>query len=144
MWSLMWTRSLGTTMDRYTDCYTPDFGYTNPDGYVRVLNKPRPQGGLLKMRHRLYWEDAYGKIPDGYEINHLCKNRACCNIEHLECLLVSEHRAKDNALRYKDRADKVVEYVLDNPDMYQREVADVFGISQAGVCVIMKRYRKGK
>jgi len=82
------------------DCIDPGFGYENGDGYVRVLDKPRGQGGRLVMRHRWFWETFVGVIPDGCEINHLCKNRRCCNIEHLECLTKSQHRAKDNSERY--------------------------------------------
>jgi hypothetical protein len=54
------------------------------------------------MRHRWFWELLVGPVPEGHEVNHLCKNRRCCNVEHLECLTVTEHRSKDNALRYAD------------------------------------------
>jgi hypothetical protein len=36
--------------------------------------------------HRLAWEWANGPIPDGMVIDHLCMNRACVNIEHLEAV----------------------------------------------------------
>jgi hypothetical protein len=34
--------------------------------------------------HRLAWELAKGPIPNGLEIDHVCRNRACINVEHLE------------------------------------------------------------
>lgn len=125
----------------YTDCVIPSFGHRNHDGYVRVLDKPRSQGGRLKMYHRTRWEEDFGPIPDGCEINHKCKNRECCNIEHLECLPISEHRSKDNSLRYKDVADEVYKTHLESPHLLQRELGDMFGLKQASVSGILKRYK---
>jgi hypothetical protein len=89
-------------MQIYTDCWEPSGGYPTDDGYKRVLTHPRSKGGKLKMWHRLVWEIVNGDIPEGHEINHLCKNRKCCNIDHLEMLTRSEHKSKDNAERYAD------------------------------------------
>lgn len=83
------------------DCVDPGYGSENEDGYVRVLDKPRSVGGRLVMRHRAVWETFKGEIPKGYEIDHKCKNRRCCNVEHLQLLSTSEHRSKDNSERYK-------------------------------------------
>jgi hypothetical protein len=40
----------------------------------------------MQRVHRLAWEWANGPIPDGLVIDHLCMNRACVNIEHLEAV----------------------------------------------------------
>lgn len=93
------------------------------------------------MYHRTKWEEVFGPIPDGYEINHKCKNRECCNVDHLECLLISEHRSKDNALRYKAVADEVYKTHLENPHLLQRELGAMFGLKQASVSDLLKRYK---
>lgn len=36
------------------------------------------------MAHRWAYEQQVGPIPEGLEIDHLCRNRACVNVEHLE------------------------------------------------------------
>lgn len=36
--------------------------------------------------HRLAYELANGAIPAGLQIDHLCRNRKCCNPEHLEAV----------------------------------------------------------
>ena len=42
--------------------------------------------GQMVLTHRHAWEQANGHIPDDKEINHLCQNRRCRNVDHLECV----------------------------------------------------------
>jgi hypothetical protein len=47
-----------------------------------------------EMFHRFIWRAHNGPIPAGHEINHMCGNRACQNVRHLECISNEEHRSK--------------------------------------------------
>lgn len=50
----------------------------NTSGYgVFSLN------GKSLLSHRLAWEDKDGSIPTGLVIDHICRNRVCCNPKHL-------------------------------------------------------------
>jgi len=61
----------------------------NSDGYGKFqINRK------LEYSHRLSYENKYGKIPQGLVINHLCRNRSCCNPEHLEQVTVKENNQK--------------------------------------------------
>ena len=49
------------------------------DGYgaLRIDRK-------MVKAHRFAYELLVGPIPDGLQLDHLCRNRACCNPGHLE------------------------------------------------------------
>lgn len=50
-------------------------------GYVRIRDT-----GRKVLAHRLMYEDWFGPVPNGLELDHLCRNRACCNPLHLEAV----------------------------------------------------------
>ena len=61
-------------------------GRVGKNGYARL-----PSGNLYA--HRAAWEDAHGPIPPGMHLHHVCKNKACVNVEHLRVLTPQEHFA---------------------------------------------------
>lgn len=42
--------------------------------------------GKWAMAHRVSYEINRGSIPDGFDIDHLCRNRSCINPFHLEAV----------------------------------------------------------
>lgn len=43
-------------------------------------------GGRTRRAHRFAFERFVGPIPEGYEIDHLCRNRSCVNPAHMEAV----------------------------------------------------------
>lgn len=53
--------------------------------------------GLKTSGHRFAYAAFVGDIPDGYEIDHLCRDRSCVNPDHLELVTRSENlRRRDS------------------------------------------------
>ena len=53
--------------------------------------------GHLVLAHRFSYELVNGTIPDGYELDHLCRNRSCVNPAHLEVVTHSENGKRGNS-----------------------------------------------
>ncbi len=60
-------------------------------GYGQVWD-----GTKLVWLHRYVWEKTHGEIPDGLVIDHQCRNRACCNIDHLR-LVTAQVNSTENS-----------------------------------------------
>jgi hypothetical protein len=57
-------------------------GTIGHDGYGRLST----WGGHSLHAHRYAYERFVGPIPEGLTLDHLCRNRACCNPAHLEAV----------------------------------------------------------
>lgn len=69
-------------VDRTEGCWTWTAS-TNGAGYG-VLAMSRD--GMKVLAHRFSYELAYGPIPPGLVIDHLCRNTRCVNPSHLEAV----------------------------------------------------------
>ncbi|MFA6100374.1 MAG: HNH endonuclease signature motif containing protein [Patescibacteria group bacterium] len=49
-------------------------------GYAHV----RSSEGKMRFAHRITYEQKYGPVEFGKELDHKCRNRHCCNPDHLE------------------------------------------------------------
>lgn len=76
-------------VDELTGCWNWLLGRTGR-GYGSLSNK---------LAHVLYWEKYKGKVPEGLQLDHLCRNKLCVNPEHLEPVTPKENiRRRDIAL----------------------------------------------
>lgn len=53
----------------------------------KKCNYPRIRsGGKSRARHVVEWEKVNSPKPAGMDIGHLCRNKACIRLDHLECV----------------------------------------------------------
>ncbi len=89
------------TKEPYTDCWiwlsTSFGGY----GTVSIKNKSH-------WVHKYFYENLVGEVPKGMELDHLCKNRICCNPDHLEIVTPAQNsqRSKNTKLSW-DKVDQI-------------------------------------
>jgi hypothetical protein len=53
--------------------------YCTKEGYGRIS-----VNNESTLAHRVIYEELVGQIPEGLELDHLCRNRSCVNPAHLE------------------------------------------------------------
>jgi len=84
-----WSEPLGFWAERVV---VEDRGFTSPCWiWTRFINyggygNARLQPYTTRLAHRISYMEAVGPIPDGYEVDHLCHVRRCCNPAHLEAV----------------------------------------------------------
>lgn len=71
-------------------------GKLNRDGYARVRIENRAE-----YVHRWLYQRGVGEIPDGLELDHLCRRRDCINFEHLEAVPHAENVRRGDAGKYQ-------------------------------------------
>lgn len=124
-----------------TGCIVPTSHKLNQDGYFR---KRMWVGGTLRamMYHRYVWEQEHGPIPPGYEVDHTCKNRACCNVEHLQLLLTTAHRTKDNTGRFSEEKARAKRLWDSDPSITGTHLATLVGVSYSATCKWIREWKQ--
>lgn len=68
-----------------------------------MFNLGADQGRRPVRSHRFAYEALVGPIPDGLELDHLCRNPPCVNPDHLEPVTHAENMRRGYAPQYVTR-----------------------------------------
>lgn len=124
----------------FSSGFKPDYKI-NPETGCWEWQKSKLRGygiggkGKTRYAHRLYYERAFGPIPEGHDIHHRCGTTSCVNPEHLE---LAHNRAHDveNFLMRRGRDLEFVRQVREEGRQVgasAREVAARYGVDHQTV-----------
>lgn len=69
-------------------------GCTNASGYGTIRRNQKTQ-----LAHRYFYINLKGVIPEGLQLDHLCRVRNCVNPEHLEPVTKAENQRRGYILK---------------------------------------------
>lgn len=146
-------RFYGTTSERLNHYSEPTATgcvvWTGPffsSGYGSIRDT---ENGKTRRAHIVAYEDAYGKVPEGKIVAHICDNKSCVNPLHLEALTRKQNtqdawaRGLCVARRGEDHpmsklSDKEREEIAKST-LPAKEVAEAYGVSDDWVWQLRKR-----
>jgi hypothetical protein len=94
-------------------------GTRTPQGYGKFCHGPA-KDRTQWLAHRLSWTLANGEIPEGMVLDHLCRNPACVNPDHLEPVTIGENvlRGEGIAAQHKRKTHCKRGHALTEDNLY--------------------------
>jgi hypothetical protein len=79
----------------------------NENGYGRLTF-----GGRTFLAHRFYYERACGPVASDIDLDHLCRNPACVNPDHLEPVSHAENMRRGNTTRLTGEIAEQLRFIV--------------------------------
>lgn len=108
-----------------------DRGYASP---CWVSNRATHSNGYTKigymgrtwLTHRFAYTVFVGDVPEGMQLDHLCKVRACCNPDHLEPVTCRENLLRGDTVTARQAAQTHCKrgHPLSGDNLYRRPDRD--------------------
>jgi len=121
-------------IDKKTQCWNW-LGAISKYGYAIIK-----RNGKTQHASRYFYEQMIGKIPEKMTIDHLCYNKACVNVDHLEVVTSVENcRRRQNTKLNKEKVIKIRK--LYNKGIKQMVLAKMFNVCQGHISDVVNNQR---
>lgn len=106
------------------------------DGYSLLW-----RGRKKYLAHRYFYEQAYGKTDSA--LDHLCRNRWCIVVEHLEPVTNAENTRRGDSAKLTYADVELIKSMYAARKLRQWEIGKMFGVGQDQISRIVtgKRWR---
>lgn len=106
----------------------------NSHGYGQLqINKQRYEA------HKWLYELLKGKPPHKSELDHICRNRACINPEHLQPVTHAENCRRGYNAKLNEDKVRAIKGLFGTKS--QKEIAKLYGVSRATIGYIFQGKR---
>ncbi len=91
-----------------------------------------------RMAHCIYYERAFGPVPEGLLLDHLCRNRDCVNPDHLEPVTCAENVQRGLLSKLTPSKVRDIRTLAKERSLTRVEIAQKFGVSPATIFAILR------
>lgn len=124
-------------------CLIPISHKLQKNGYFR--RRVRREGRSVRdYGHRIAFMDFHGLtvIPEGVEIDHVCRQRACCNARHMQAIPRREHQYLTSKMRDAElNEDARLLWEVHGRTMTGKALSEAISISQTAASRWIKGWR---
>lgn len=116
-------------VDSVTQCWNWAGATTHGYGKTTV-------NGVSVAAHRYMWEKLRGPIPEGLQLDHLCRNRSCVNPDHLEPVTNAENARRGAGAKLSYSEAEAIRKMAGTVPC--KEIASRFGVGQTAIRKIIR------
>lgn len=129
-------------IDKKTKCWNW-IGSLNEDSYpiAKILINGKRKDTRLS---RYFYEKYKGKIPEGLQIDHLCRNIKCVNPDHLEAVTQTENIRRGLSTKLKVHDITLIRFLYEVKAFTQKTLGEIFEVKQCQISRIInfKRWKE--
>ncbi len=119
-----------------TPCWIWQRSQVGTTGYGKINRK-----GKTYRAHRLYYEQAFGPVPDGLQLDHLCRQKACVRPSHLEAVSPQTNVRRGPRTKLSTSIAGEIRAAYHNGGITQSDLAARYGVQQSVISLVLNGKR---